>query len=67
LLVYQGVSRPSEASTWIKAKGIRVLNVAGNRESSSPGIGDRVERFLGAVFKQLRAEGFLEVAEDKQK
>jgi hypothetical protein len=27
--------------------------VAGNRESKSPGIGDRVERFLGVVFWRL--------------
>jgi hypothetical protein len=27
--------------------------VAGDRESKSPGIGDRVERFLAAVFRQL--------------
>jgi hypothetical protein len=32
---------------------VHVLLVAGNRESKSPGIGDRVERFLGAVFRQL--------------
>jgi hypothetical protein len=31
-----------------------VVNVAGNRESISPGIGDRVERFLLEVFRQLR-------------
>jgi hypothetical protein len=48
---------------WIREKGVRVLNVAGNRESSAPGIGVRVERFLGAVFRQLRAEGMVEQGE----
>jgi hypothetical protein len=30
------------------------LNIAGNRESKNPGIGERVERFLIAVFKRLK-------------
>jgi len=33
-----------------RREGVKTLNVAGNRESSNPGIGDRVERFLAAVF-----------------
>jgi hypothetical protein len=41
---------------WIRENDIKVLNVAGNRESKSPGIGLRVELFLGRVFRQL-AEG----------
>jgi hypothetical protein len=53
LIVYQGATRPGEVRDWIVAKGIRTLNVAGNRESKAPGIGDRVERFLAAVFKRL--------------
>jgi hypothetical protein len=32
------------------------LNVAGNRESKSPGIGLRVELFLERVFRQLAAK-----------
>jgi hypothetical protein len=62
-LVYQGITTPSLVMYWIREKGIRVLNVAGNRESSAPGIGARVERFLGAVFRQLRAEGMVEQGE----
>lgn len=31
---------------WIEEHGIQVLNVAGNRESVNPGIGERVEGFL---------------------
>jgi hypothetical protein len=51
-IVYKG-TRPSEVSAWIAGKNVRVLNVAGNRESKSPGIGARVERFVGAVFRLL--------------
>ena len=29
---------PSEVAAWIVAKGVRVLNVAGNRESTEPGL-----------------------------
>jgi hypothetical protein len=32
---------------------VRVLNVAGNCESKAPGSGERVERFMVAVFRQL--------------
>jgi hypothetical protein len=51
----QGV-RPSDVAAWITAGGFKVLNVAGNRESKSPGIGDRVAVFLGRVFDQLARE-----------
>jgi Circularly permutated YpsA SLOG family len=32
---------------------IKRLNVAGNRESKNPGIGERVKRFLMVVFKRV--------------
>ena len=51
LLVYGGVTKPSDARAWIEAEGVRVLNVAGNRESTAPGIGEKVERFLARVFR----------------
>lgn len=54
-IVQTGRTTPRDAAEWIRANGIAVLNVAGNRESSSPGIGDRVERFLAAVFRILAA------------
>jgi hypothetical protein len=44
---------PSHVAAWIVESKISVLNVAGNRESVEPGIGDRVERFLGQVLEQL--------------
>jgi len=37
---------PDTVRTWIEANGIRVLNVAGPRESGSPGIHDQVVAFL---------------------
>ena len=53
LIAYAGVTTPGEVRGWIVEKGVCTLNVAGNRESTSPGIGGRVERFLGAVLRQL--------------
>ena len=41
LLVFQGVTRPSQVVAWLGEKGVRVLNVAGNQELKSPGIGTR--------------------------
>lgn len=35
---------------WAAAHGVRVLNVAGPRESSTPGIGERARRFLREVL-----------------
>ena len=45
----------SEVADWIEANAVPVLNVAGNRESKNPGISERVERFLAAVFTRLAA------------
>lgn len=38
---------------WIVGEGVRVLNVAGPRESEFPGIGEWVEAFLLDVFGRL--------------
>ena len=52
--VQPGVSRPSHIVHWLReTPHVKVLMVAGNRESRAPGIGDRVERFLGVVFREL--------------
>jgi hypothetical protein len=53
LIAFQGITRPSEAVDFIQGKGVRVLNVAGNRVSVAPGIGARVERFMRDVFRRL--------------
>ena len=52
--IYPAASfEPSHVASWILENKIRTLNVAGNREAEEPGIGDRVERFLGQVLQQL--------------
>jgi hypothetical protein len=52
--IYPAASfEPSHVASWILENKIRTLNVAGNREAEEPGIGDRVERFLGEVLHQL--------------
>jgi hypothetical protein len=44
----------SDVVEWLRRNPqINCLNIAGNRESTAPGIGDRVERFLIAVFNRL--------------
>lgn len=53
MIVHQGVTRPSQVAEWLEAEGVRILNVAGNRESVNPGIGARVERFMAEVLRQL--------------
>jgi hypothetical protein len=47
---------PRNIAQWIDEKGVRVLNVCGNRESKAPGIGAWVERYLAEVFRLLRAQ-----------
>ncbi len=51
--VVEGRDRPSDVVRWLTTNGFRSLNVAGNRESSNPGIGQRVEIFMIAVLKKL--------------
>ena len=53
MIAMEGATRPSDVVGWIEKTGVRVLNVAGNRESKAPGIGARVERFLAEVFRRL--------------
>jgi hypothetical protein len=47
---------PAQVAAWIIENHVKILNVAGNRESLEPGIGERVERFLGLVFEKLGFE-----------
>jgi len=53
--VIEGETRPSHVAAWIATEGVKVLNVAGNRESTAPGIGARVERFLLEAFRRITA------------
>ena len=43
----------SEVVDWITENNVEVLNVAGNRESKSPGLGNFVIDFLSQVFQQM--------------
>ena len=52
-IVYGGVTRPSMIVEWIDARDLQLLNVAGNRESVCPGIGERVERFMGELLRRI--------------
>lgn len=60
IVVAAGKSTPRQIADELTNRGIVVLNVAGNRKSSNPGIGDRVEWFLTHVFRCL---GFTEVGQ----
>ena len=53
LRVEEGFTRPSHIAEWIVAHQVRVLNVAGTRESRALGSGDRVERFLVDMLRRL--------------
>jgi hypothetical protein len=44
-------------AAWIVGEEVCVLNVAGHRESTEPGIGERVERFLSAMLDRLGRVG----------
>ncbi|RUL85381.1 YpsA SLOG family protein [Tautonia sociabilis] len=41
---------PGRIASWLLSQAVRVVNVGGDRESTRPGIGDRVERVLSAAF-----------------
>jgi len=49
-------SAAETAAEWLRANSIRILNVAGPRESSDPGIHDKTFRFLAELFKILSAQ-----------
>jgi hypothetical protein len=50
------LSTPRSIADWILESQIRVLNIAGSRESRAPGIGTKVEAFLMVVFRRLGFE-----------
>ena len=53
VMSYPGaVERCRDALNWFANAGKSVVNVAGPRESESPGIGERAEKFLREVFQQ---------------
>lgn len=48
-----GAPDPPELARWLAGSGIRVLNVAGPRESEAPGIGERAARYLEAGLQPI--------------
>jgi hypothetical protein len=48
-----GPLTPADVVGWVVGNDIRVLNVAGNSERTSPGIQEWVVDFLGEVFRVL--------------
>lgn len=51
MVITYGAITPRDVAEWIDGFGVKTLNVAGNRESKSPGIGRRVEKFLIRAFR----------------
>ena len=49
-----GEISPVDVMRWLTNKNIRVLNVAGNSERTSPGIEEHVILFLDRAFQMLR-------------
>jgi hypothetical protein len=48
---------PEEAARWIEDRGVRVLNVAGPRESQRPGIGREARAYLERLFRLTSTRG----------
>jgi len=46
-----------EVRRWLRAEGVNVLNVAGPRESQSPGISAQARRFLEVVLAAWEVKG----------
>jgi hypothetical protein len=49
-----GDRTPEHVAAWVSETGIRILNVAGNAERTSPGIQELAFDFLVDVFRMLR-------------
>ena len=56
LVVESGATTPRMVVDFLTARRVRILNVAGPRESRCPGIGNRAEAFLTRVFRRLARE-----------
>jgi hypothetical protein len=54
MLIYPAAAfAPVHVAAWVREGEFETLTVAGNREAVEPGIGDRVEQFLGHVLQQV--------------
>lgn len=50
------IDKVAEFESWIWTMGIKTLNVAGNSEKTSPGIGEWARKFLVVAFMGVRAD-----------
>jgi hypothetical protein len=50
------IERPTAMAGWLRERGVKVVNIAGNRESKVPGICAWVERYLTETFRILKGE-----------
>ena len=56
-VIQPGASRrPCGAKAWRSTTKVNVIGIAGNRESVSPGIEERVELFIRELFCQIGPE-----------
>jgi hypothetical protein len=53
VVVEAGLTAPRCIADRIVESRIKILNVAGSTESRMPGMGERAERFLCAVFRRI--------------
>ncbi|WP_422932064.1 YpsA SLOG family protein [Singulisphaera sp. PoT] len=61
-IVKRGVivpGRPAKVLDWLERERVKVLNIAGNRESKPPWIGGWVEGYLFEFFELLKGRGLL--------
>lgn len=56
----ESAHEPDEIASWIRDSGVSILNVAGNSESTAPGIFEFVSAFMTKVFEELDKYGFIE-------
>lgn len=47
---------PQDIADWLRENNVRVLNIAGNRESKAKGVGVCVRKFLAEVFRLLKED-----------
>lgn len=49
-----GAPAPAAVAAWLSETGVRVVNVAGPRESTSPGVYEQAKAFLFSIFDRPR-------------
>ena len=56
LIIEAEITKPSDVLRWVNTHRVHVLNIAGNREPKTPGLGSRVERFMARVFASCKTD-----------